>query len=313
MARATQTGVYAFPDRDQQEYPAKISFQQIIMKPIDATNLIAESGTNLLDAAQTASEAATDGAPATTVNVSPGLDLQTIKRPASKSGDGPWKVELYMPQSIAFSDGANYQNVDLGAIGANIEGAVAAGTGAGAAILGAVSNEFTGLIGGIMNGVQGDAGKLAALKVASKLNDTAGAAVSSATRLALNPNTRQLFQSVPLREFSYTFQMIPESSREVDVIKNIIQSFREAIYPEEIGVGQISLAYRFPHPFEIKMEYNRRQVFSRILPSYLTAVTTTYNNQSMGFYEDGNFTDVTVGLSFRETRPLNKDDVKGGY
>lgn len=310
MARATRTGVYAFPDRDQQEYPARISFQQIIMRPVDAGNLIAEAGTDLLQAADDAAAAEPN---VQTPAVSSSLDLQTIRRPASKSGDGPWKVELYMPQGISFNDGANYQNVDLGAIGANVEAAVGSGTGAGAAILGAASQEFTGLIGGIMNGVQGDAGKLAALKVSSKLNDTAGAAVSSATRLALNPNTRQLFQSVPLREFSFTFQMIPESAREVGVIKSIIQSFREAIYPEEIGVGQISLAYRFPHPFEIKMEYNRRQVFSKILPSYLTAVTTTYNNQSMGFYEDGNFTDATVALSFRETRPLNKDDVKGGY
>ena len=237
------------------------------------------------------------------------VDVQTIKR-TPRSGNGPFQIQLYLPQAINFRDGVAYQDVQLGAIGANIERSIQSGTGLGKAAFDAVVNEGSGLIDGLVNGITGDAGALAGLKVASKVSDTAANAVSSATRVALNPNSRTLFQSVPIRSFTFQFKLVPNNAREVTRIESIIKKFREALYPEEIGFDQIALGYKFPDPFEIKMYYNDEEIFTRILPSYLRDVSVTYNSQGMGFYRDGGFTDAEISLTFTEMRPLNKTDVR---
>ena len=304
---------YSFPKREQQEYPAKITFQQIEIPPVDAsafTGALARAGTQVADAG--ADAVAGSSPPATPPSGGSGPDLQTIKR-TPRTGNGPWITQLYLPQAVQFSDGVTYQNMDLGSIGANIESSLSQGGDLASAAISAVSGEFSGLIDGITSGLQGNAGQLAALRGASKVSDKAGAAVSSATRMSLNPNSRSLFQSVPIREFSFQFKMVPETADEVREIKTIINKFREAMYPDELGVGQVALAYRFPHPFEIKMKYKGQEVFTKLLPSYLKSVATTYNTAGMGFYEDGGFTDVDVTLTFSETRPMNREDVKAGY
>lgn len=305
------TQVYSFPKREQSEYPAKISFQQIIIEPLEASDFTDQFNRLIQDAEgneTTENTETSQGSNARNID----LSLNTIKR-TPRTGNGAWVAELFLPQAVNFKDGVTYQNVELGAVGASIENSTAAGSNLLNAATSAISNEVQGLISGIMGGIQGDAGRLAAVKAASKVSNTAGSAVSSATRLALNPNSRSLFQSVPIREFTFQFKMVPETREEVREIKEIINKFREAIYPDELGVDQVALAYRFPHPFEIKMKYKGQQVFTKILPAYLRDVSTTYNTAGMGFYEDGGFTDVEVSLSFMETRPMNKEDVKAGY
>lgn len=302
---------YSFPRREQQEYPAKISFQQIEIPPVDASAFT--GAIERASATVASSDAGETAAPQTAPrNGGSSIDLKTIKR-SPRRGNGPWICELYLPQAVQFQDGVTYQNMELGSLGANIESSLNSGGDLASAAASAVSGEFQGLINGITSGIQGNAGQLAALRAASKVSDKAGAAVSSATRMALNPNSRSLFQSVPIREFSFAFKMVPETADEVREIKAIINKFREGLYPDELGIGEVALAYRFPHPFEIIMRYKGQNVFTKILPAYLKSVGTTYNTGGMGFYEDGGFTDVDVTLTFSETRPMNREDIKAGY
>ena len=309
-------GPYNFPIDDTNEYPAEITFRQIEIAPLTAERL--ENFVREIDLAEMSAEGVSterDGLGAASNNIADVEEKTLIKSIKRKplEANGPWSISLYMPQSVPFNDGVSYQNVELGAIGAGIVNSLNSGKNLAQAAIGAIQQTTSGLIDGLIQNVNSNAGSLAALKVASKVNTTAANATSAATRVSLNPNSRTLFNSVPMRNFAFTFKLIPNNPKEVARIKSIIKLFRTAMYPEEIGFDQVAIGYKFPDPFEIKMLYRDKDVFTKILPSYLTNVTTTYNNAGQGFYEDGGFTDVEVTLSFTETRPLNREDIKGDY
>ena len=344
-SRSPSSFLLAFPlGNDPKEYPGKITFEQIKIKSLNpeafanlASQVIVDkesrepisfdsraqgigTGANELtglDQLAETNRGAIDVATTSTKAVS----LQTIKRTpragnTATSPDTP-KVQLYLPPNINFRDGISYSDTtNLGAIGASIQGSVESGANLGRAAYDAYKNTSKDLIDGMIKGMADEAGAVAAVRVANRFSsfEKTNAALGAATRVSLNPNTRTQFQSVPVRSFAFQFKMIPNSATEVRQVEAIIKRFRTVMYPDEIGADAISLGYRFPDPFEIKMFYNNSEVFTRILPSYLRDINVTYNTSGMGFHEDGGFTDVDVSLTFTESRPLNKDDVvRGGY
>jgi len=42
-------------------------------------------------------------------------------------------------------------------------------------------------------------------------------------------------------------------------------------------------------------------------------MNTVYNPNGMGFFEDGNFTETDVTMTFREGETLNKEKVREGF
>lgn len=226
------------------------------------------------------------------------------------------KVTLYLPQAITFADQADYEsNVQLGALGGTAEALINRGASAGAALAGAV-REGTSVLSDLVTGNSGASGAAARLAVTRIANfvpgDTAGNVASSVLRVAVNPNKRTLFRAVNIREFTFQFKMIANSPREAQEIENIIKYFRTELYPSVIEGAEI-VGYNFPNLFDIQMKYNNQLVATKIKPSYLRNVTTTYNPSSMGWHIDGKPSEVDISLSFVEERTLNKADVAGGY
>ena len=227
---------------------------------------------------------------------------------------------LYLPQAIQITDQAAYSNTNLGIMG----GATQAALANGAAILPTLMSEgkdaAASIVDVIMNG-RGDTRDLAKLAVnrASKMLPGQGmrGAVSSATRVSVNPNTRAIFDSVPLREFTFTFKMIPSSRAETTAITNIIKFFRENLYPEVITMGDIPAGYKFPHVFTIDLKYKDKNLATKILPSYIKTFNATYNASGMGFLSDGegggDFSEVDITMTFMESGTLHKQLVKDGY
>ena len=166
-------------------------------------------------------------------------------------------------------------------------------------------------------------GRLALRQALEKVNITGNERVSgflgTQLRTSLNPNARAAFQSVPLREFNFSFVMHPVSKEEVDVIKQIIRFFRTELYPRSIDVGEgetaFSAGWDYPNVWEINQYYETddKPLATRFLPAYLTAFSATYNNESQAFFEDGNFTDITINLSFLETSTLTSQQIEKGY
>ena len=224
---------------------------------------------------------------------------------------------LYLPQAIQITDQAAYSNTNLGIMGGATHQALAQGSAILPTLMTEAKDTAASIIDVIVNG-RGDTRDLAKLAVnrASKMLPGQGmrGAVSSATRVSINPNTRAIFDSIPLREFTFTFKMIPTSKEETRVIKNIIKFFRENLYPEVITMGDIPAGYKFPHVFTIDLKYKDKDIATKILPSYIKTFNATYNASGMGFLEGGDFSEVDITMTFMESGTLHKELVqKEGY
>ena len=101
-----------------------------------------------------------------------------------------------------------------------------------------------------------------------------GGAISSATGVSLNPNRRAVLSGPEIRNFAFTFRLIPTSPAEGNAVEKIIQFFREEMYPEAVETAGVSAAFRYPSIFDITMRYRTatgqyRKVATQLLPSFL--------------------------------------------
>lgn len=223
-------------------------------------------------------------------------------------------VKLYMPTGLAFRDTVNYENFDVGGVGAGVETALKTGGSAAKSILDGGTRTLSAAFGGAASK---DLAKLATVKLASRLPDEVAGAFKSAGQVTTNPNTRVLFRNVNLREFVFNFKFIAVSQKESEEVKEIIRFFRTELYPENIKVRDlgISIGYRFPNKFRIEVLYKGRHITPRIKPCFLRDVNVTYNPSTMAMHGDGNFSEIEMSLAFQEHRTLSREDVEGegGY
>ena len=319
-----------FPvDLEDTKYEARVSFQAIKLKSVDVAAIFNNApspvgyGEGQVDRQLASAAGITNNSLTTTkaqaLEAMNGTDpsLQTIE-----SGEGIDqrldKCILYLPQAVQINDAAAYDNVDLGVLGSS----VAAGLQAGNAVIPSLMNATVEGIDSFVDTLTGNAplgtpvGRLAVTRAANKIpSDAARGAVRSQTRVSVNPNTRALFKSVPLREFTFTFKMIPTSKTETQNIKDIVSFFRSELYPEVIKIGNINAGYEFPNVFEINMYYKKtnNRLATKLLPSYLRNFTATYNSSGMGFLEGGDFTEVDISMTFVESSTLHKELIGKGY
>ena len=224
-------------------------------------------------------------------------------------------VSLYLPMNIQQLENVSVGPENLGPVGGAVSAAIAGGSGSLASIASSAVAGGLGGIGDLMKGnVSGEFGSLLANRLVSKLNTSAGLGVTNATRIQVSPNTRSIFKQVNIREWAFTFQMIPTSEEESVIIENIIDFFRMEQLPVELGAGGVSMAYRFPNLMTIEANYmsdagEQIPIITRFLPAYLQAVDVSYNTTAQSFYDNGKYHDATMSLKFIEYRPLNKHDI----
>lgn len=220
-----------------------------------------------------------------------------VKFEAVGGGGGGGTARIYLPQGVQFQDGAMYEGAELGYAGMQVMGAVQGGLPTG--------KNISQITGDIINQAQQDAGQVAKM-VASQVG---GAAVSGGLGVAPNPNRRSIFKDVNLRTFNFTFNMAPASQAEAEAIKEIVSFFRTNLYPEKQG----DALYRFPTKILTTIEYDGKAAAPKILQSYLTNVTTTYNPRSGSFFRGGYFNETQLTISLQEERTLTKQDIEEGY
>ena len=237
------------------------------------------------------------------------------------------QVDLYMPISITFPDGASYENSDLGIVGAIGEGALRSGKSVagtlGETVLGGAKTLLDGLTGG-QGGAVGSVMVTELLKnKGGKFSKPLSDNVALASRVVSDPNTRVLFKGVAFREFSFQFKLIASTFEEAQNIEDMIMFFRSELYPESIlsspiAGRQISIGMKYPNRFKIRMKYGQGDVLNKIKPAYLKAVNTVYNGTQQSFHAPRNNGkakpfEVDLTLSFQESLKLTKEDVKDGF
>ena len=226
-------------------------------------------------------------------------------------------VVLYMPAGISVNDNLSYDNVDTGLGGMAVN---AAGSSAN-------TGEF-------IDKIKNNAKPIAERVVSQKLADfsqekgivggAAGQALINSGEV-VNPHTQMLFRSPSLRQFTYSFKMIPRSQAEAREIIKIVQFFRIAAYPEVStgnaptgakGTSSLEMAtFKFPDIFEITYLTNGKKNKNMIqqMHSYLTSVTVTYNTNTPTFHADGMPAEVDLQLTFQESKALNRKHILEGY
>ena len=244
------------------------------------------------------------------------LDFRVPQLAATPLGS----VTLYMPAGVSVNDNLSYDNVDTGIGGMAVN---AAGSSAN-------TGEF---IDKVKNNAKPIAENVVSQQLANFsqqkgiIGGAAGQALINAGEV-VNPHTQMLFRSPALRQFTYSFKMIPRTQAEAREIIKIVQFFRIAAYPE-VGTGNTDTSakgakgtmslematFKFPDIFEItyltKGKKNKNMV--QQMQSYLTSVTVTYNTNTPTFHADGMPAEVDLQLTFQESKALNRKLIMEGY
>ena len=210
-------------------------------------------------------------------------------------------VQLYMPSGLQFTDGANYNGVNLGVINAAQRFVNTAAEGEKSTAKDFISN---------------DEQIVATLKILDKIG--VDQSITSAQALqqgvAFNPATALAFENVNLRQFSFAFTLVPESEKESSDIRDIENFFRKYMYPEVEG-----FVSKYPPTFEIKFydpiaddEIEESIYMPMIHDCYITGVDVTINPEGNSFHKASNGfapTSTNMTLTFAEGRMLSRHDI----
>ena len=223
-------------------------------------------------------------------------------------------VSMYFPISLTFNDGVQYENVNLGAVGATALAGLQANDTLLASAAAAIGEAFGSAFDFISGSAGEEAARLGALRVAKlPVGEGIRNAVSIGVQRVINPNTRALFRGVNIREFSFNFKMIATSQSEANKIQKIVKHFRTELYPDVVNMGNIPVGYKFPNAFSIQFTHRGQTVkIPKIEKCFLRNVQTVYNGTSATFHDDGHPNEVDMTLNFIEMKTINKTDVRNG-
>lgn len=220
----------------------------------------------------------------------------------------PYCLHTYMPIGIAVGDSQSYTNLDKGIAGKGFDiiaekMGLKTGNGqaftqqdlivGGAATVGQFASDIDSLTGGMFNA---ETGRRVGLLEAG---------------VALNPNTVMTYEGPTVRTFSFNFKFIAESAEESETAKEIINVFRNYMYPERVGV----LALQYPALFHIKFYAGEEENLHMpiIMPCYLTSLETTYNPTGNTFHRDGAPVELDMSIQLTETKTLVRQDLYDNY
>lgn len=221
-------------------------------------------------------------------------------------------VFLPIPPGLTFSDTIAYNTINLGILGPTLLDAVSKLTSvlssnvdqmqvnAGLAAM----DIYAGIKNRVLSGNAAAAASIAARKIpgVSEFADK----IDYGNRQVLAPNTNSAFESPGIRNFSFTFKMVPKDKGDTEAIRNIVNFFRKYAYPE----GN-TIFLKYPPIWTIKF-FNgseRNMYIPGIYGCYLTSVSSTYNAGTNLFHADGSPVEVDVALTFQETKVLTRAEI----
>lgn len=229
---------------------------------------------------------------------------------------------LYMPITFSVNDGFQFDTANLNFAGATALGAIQSGGGIIGSALNAISQGFSSTFDLFRGNLNPETSRLAASRLAANfpgLPSSIKAAIPLAVGVTMNPNVRAVFRSVTLREFTFQFKFIAKSREEAEEIKRIVKFFRKNAYPEDITVENISVGYKFPNLFKIKLMHQASAsgkfvpVGTQIKLAYIRAIQTNYNPTAAVFHSDGNPIEVDMSVTFTEYKTLSRSDLAYDY
>ena len=241
-------------------------------------------------------------------------------------------IYLNMPNGIQFNEAANWGGQELGFMGKTTKDWVGGedvtqdlGTTAKGAIIGSAGNIMGAAIGGLPALVSklGISGSMFGMAIGAM---AAGGPIQKGAEAALaisqNPYMEMMFSGIGFRKFAFDFILRPRNQTEVNVVKDILTTFRQYSKPDwtEQGIGKTFMNY----PMEFHIGFLTASpggdgwVPNDFLPKLKTCVcdnvTSNYTPQSIwAAYKQGKPVAVSLNLSFQETELIMSEEVKSGF
>jgi hypothetical protein len=195
-------------------------------------------------------------------------------------------IDLYMPETMAFSYGASYDDISLkDAIQEAVQG---------------VSSAI-----GVGNVVQGVSGAIDS-QVAKLALKSQG--------LAINPMKQLVFQGISFRDFQMTFTFTPYSKQEAQTVTKIIEAFRTAAAPT-INNGTGGMFFIPPSVFNIKFLYKGKENknINKVTEAAITTIDVNYAPNGWSTHSDGAPVQTQMTISFKENALVDRNKIKEGY
>ena len=243
-------------------------------------------------------------------------------------------IALPVPNNLQTSYSANYQNQNLGVLGAGAAGKINADNAMQAAndIGAAVNQKLAGVMGILdKKEISGDdavrlgavtaaaagvatAGALAgplggALAIGGTENVVQGILLNEGT--AINPHMAVLFEGVGFREHQFSYKFIARSQEESVMIDNIVKSFEYHMHP---AYKAGTLAFDYPDEFEITFSDSISPYLYKVHNSVLKSLNVNYNGENLPlfFEQTGAPVSVEITLGFQETKIITKESTNEG-
>jgi len=246
----------------------------------------------------------------------------------SGASDGP-SIILPFITSFNQADQANYGAVELGALGFAAMGVGQAASAGGstaekmnqlrsagqqmvakakstAAQASGLSRAAFGGSGGAIDSLVGTALAGGAAVAAGSDNTMAkGFAIGQGKALNKYPVTE--FTGMGIREYSFSYTLIPQTAAEAVTINSIIQAFRYNVYPSGKGIG---LSY--PPKWSIAFSKDIANKIDPIDQCFLKSFETSINDTANSWFYDSNPAEIKISLSFTETKAQTLETMTNG-
>jgi hypothetical protein len=120
------------------------------------------------------------------------------------------------------------------------------------------------------------------------------------------------------RSFTFNYKFVPKKQGDVEVIKNIIKTFRMRSAPEKVPGDAAFRSYKFPHVFEIEhidsMTGDLNHHFPRFHTCICKSVSSKFGDSTMTtFAEDNSPTIYELSLSFEEIDINDSNKIAEGF
>lgn len=191
------------------------------------------------------------------------------------------EISLYIPDSVQFDYQASYGEIVLNPLAE-----------------GSALTKLPGIAG------------TAAKAVSSITSSDVGRLFLRSQGLAINPNQQVMFDSIPLRTFSFEFIFMPKSKEETNDVRKIIKAFKLYSRPRTVE-GSYGMIFVPPSIFKIDFRFlnGRNQYVNKVADSVITNVEIDYAPNGWSTHQDGSPVNIKLKVEFKELALIDRDGV----
>ena len=203
----------------------------------------------------------------------------------------PEIISLYMPDTVNFTNGAQYSGTTL-----------LSALGEALGLINGIASKAPGKFGALLGGLTAIPG--AAL---SAIQSNSGKLLMGANNLAINPKNQLLFEGIDFRTYQMAFVFTPYSAEEARTVKKIIQSFKKHAAPR-IVTEAAGMFFVPPSTVRLQFMYNGKENphVARVAESVIESVDVNYSPNGWAAHDDGAPVQTMLTINFKEIQLIDK-------